>query len=315
MRAALLITLSLAELNAMAQISPKYLYNGVKRSFPVEVNRPRGADGDLKIQLLKPVTAEVEAEVAILPGQNDLAKLFPELWTNRNHRFYYAQLTAGGKRVGPALVLQPMNVPPVSRLAKDGKTVEFVPDEDEAFTGYRAYVDQDIEFQTTLGNIRFRLRPDAAPNTAFNVLELAKGGFYRDTIFHRVVALARGNPFVIQGGDPAGTGSGGPGFSYPLENSSLPHDFGVISMPRSTDPNTNGGQIFVCLSREGTARLDGKYASFGEAISGADVILKIAAVKTGKEDRPEDPPVIKRALVFGAAPYGTGKPPVKRPAK
>jgi peptidyl-prolyl cis-trans isomerase B (cyclophilin B) len=158
-----------------------------------------------------------------------------------------------------------------------------------------------------MGSIEFQLRPDAAPNTAWTIMELVKGGLYRDTIFHRVVAKRKdGTPFVIQGGDPTGTGSGSAGFSYPLENSPLLHDFGVISIARSTDPNTNGCQIFVGLSREGTKHLDSKYAAFGQAVKGGEVILKIAAVPVGKEDRPNDPPKIKNARLVDAPPYGTG---------
>ena len=158
-----------------------------------------------------------------------------------------------------------------------------------------------------MGTMEFRLRPDCAPNTAFNIMEFVRGGLYTNTIWHRVVAKRKdGTPFVIQGGDPAGTGSGGPGFSYPLENSPLPHDFGVISMPRSTDPNTNGCQLFVCLSREGTKHLDGKYASFGQLLRGADAVKKIAAVPVGKDDRPTNPPIIYRAKLVEAGPYVGG---------
>jgi len=78
------------------------------------------------------------------------------------------------------------------------------------YNGIRAYVDKHLILNTSMGDIEFQLRPDAAPNTAWTIMELAKGGLYRDTIFHRVVALRKdGNPFVIQGGDPTGTGSGG----------------------------------------------------------------------------------------------------------
>jgi peptidyl-prolyl cis-trans isomerase B (cyclophilin B) len=145
-------------------------------------------------------------------------------------------------------------------------------------------------------------------------MELVKGGLYTDTIWHRVVAKrADGSPFVIQGGDPAGTGSGGPGFAYALEKSTLPHDFGVISIARSTDPNTNGCQVFVCLSREGTKHLDGRYASFGQLVRGADAVLKIGAVPVGKEDRPLNPPKIHGAELIDAAPYGTGPAVLSRP--
>ena len=188
-------------------------------------------------------------------------------------------------------------------MLKPDKTVEFRKDEDDEYAGVQTWVDQDLVLETGLGTMRFRLRPDCAPNTVRTIMDLVRGGFYRDVVFHRVVPLARGFPFVIQGGDPAGTGNGGPGFAYALEDSPLPHDFGVISIARSTDPNTNGSQFFVCLSREGTARLDHKYASFGQLLAGADVVRRIAAVPTGKDDRPNDPPVVRRARLVNAAPY------------
>lgn len=300
-----------------AQIQPVYTYNGIGRSFPVRVQLPVGARGESTIQLLAPVTAEVVQKTTVQGGDQDLAKLFPDLWTNKKPSLLYAQLVLDGRKVGPALVLQPMLNPQISRLKADGKTVEFVTDEDgPMFNGFRAYVDKLIVLDTSMGMIEFQLRPDAAPNTTWTIMELVRGGQYRDTIFHRVVAKRKdGTPFVIQGGDPTGTGSGGPGFSYPLEDSTLPHDFGVISIARSTDPNTNGGQIFVCLSREGTKHLDHHYAAFGQAVKGADAILRIAAVPVGKEDRPNDPPRIKNARLVDAPPYGIGPKPISRDIK
>ena len=298
-----------------AQIRPNFPYNGINRSFPVKVKIPAGARGSAVIQLLEPVSAEVIIQKSVEGGNQDFAKIFPELWTEKHPKLVYAQLVVGDEKIGPAVVLQPMLNLQISRLKADGKTVEFVTDEDgPMFNGYRAYVDQHLVIDTSFGRIEFQLRPDAAPNTAWTIMELAKAGLYRDTVFHRVVAKRKdGTPFVIQGGDPTGTGSGGAGFSYPLENSPLPHSFGVISIARSTDPNTNGCQIFVALSREGTKHLDGKYASFGQAVKGTDVILKIAAVPVGKEDRPLDPPKIKNIRLIDAPPYGTGPKPLGRP--
>jgi cyclophilin family peptidyl-prolyl cis-trans isomerase len=299
----------------MAQLSTDFPYNGIGRPFPIRVHIPGGARGEASVQLLEPVTADIVDKARVTAGVQDLAKLFPDLWTLKRPKLVYAQLVVGDEKVGPALVLQPMLNPQISRLKADGKTVEFVADEDgPMYNGIRAYVDKHLILNTSMGDIEFQLRPDAAPNTAWTIMELAKGGLYRDTIFHRVVALRKdGNPFVIQGGDPTGTGSGGAGFSYPLEESTLPHDFGVISIARSTDPNTNGCQIFVALSRDGTKHLDGRYAAFGQAVRGAQVILKIAAVPVGKEDRPNDPPRIKNAKLVDAPPYGTGPKPLLRP--
>ena len=294
--------------SALAQIEPVYTYNGIHRTFPIRVRVPAGSRGAIQIELLKPVTAEVFEKAEVSGGQQDLAKLFPDLWNSKRPTVLYAQLVVNDQKIGAALVLQPMLNPGISRLKDDKKTVEFVADEDgPMFNGYRAYVDQHIVFETSMGTMEFKTRPDAAPNTAWTIMELVRGGQYRNTIFHRVVAKrADGSPFVIQGGDPTGTGSGGPGFSYPLEDSKLPHDFGVISIARSTDPNTNGGQIFVCLSRAGTKHLDHKYAAFGQLVKGAEVVRAIGAVPVGKEDRPTNPPVIRNAKLVNAGPYVGG---------
>lgn len=215
----------------------------------------------------------------------------------------YAQGMRNGKAVGSAVCFVPMLSPQVATL--DGKNVKFSPDEDQAFSGWRTFVEEDLLLETSEGRMRFRLRPDAAPGTVGHVRAFVKGGLYDGTIWHRVVAKrADGSPFVIQGGDPAGTGSGGPGWAYPLEDSSLPHDRGVISIARSTDPNTNGCQIFICLSRAGTKHLDHRYASFGQMIEGDGVLAKIGRVKIGANDRPVNPPKILRARLVPAAPRG-----------
>ncbi|MDP6602414.1 MAG: peptidylprolyl isomerase, partial [Phycisphaerales bacterium] len=113
--------------------------------------------------------------------------------------------------------------------------------------------------------------------------------------FHRIVPLtARGQGFVIQAGDPTGTGSGGPGWWLPIERSDLPHDFGVISMARANDPDSAGSQFFLCLSREGTARLDGQYCAFGETVEGEVTIKAIAATPLSDpaSGRPAEAPMI-----------------------
>jgi peptidyl-prolyl cis-trans isomerase B (cyclophilin B) len=97
-----------------------------------------------------------------------------------------------------------------------------------------------------------------------------------------------------------------------LENSDLPHDFGVISMARTADPNTNGSQIFLCLSRARTAMLDGKYVAFGVTVRGADALRELGAVPV-QGDRPVDPPMLKSARLVDAPPYGKGPGPVTDP--
>ncbi|RYG35254.1 peptidylprolyl isomerase [bacterium] len=296
---------------AQAQVEPSKLYQGVDRDFEVRVRIPR--DGKAALVWGRPDGSKI-SEITVKAGKVELSRAFPEFWNTVPKTVTYVQLRVDGKGVGAPLVLQPMNNPVISKLAADGKTVEFVPDEDQAFAGYRVYVAKNLLLETSFGKMEFRLRPDCAPNTAFNIMQFVEGGLYDETIWHRVVAKRPdGTAFVIQGGDPAGSGSGGPGFAYALEKSPLEHKFGTVSIARSTDPNTNGCQLFVCLSRAGTKHLDGRYASFGEMIQGKEAVLKTAAVPVGKDDRPNDPPKILRAKLVLAAPWGEEKAPLGEP--
>src|SRR5262249_2735408 len=114
--------------------------------------------------------------------------------------------------------------------------------------------------------------------------------------------------FVIQGGDPTGTGDGGPGYYLALEPSDLPHDFGVISMARADEPHSAGSQFFFCLSREGTRRLDGQYTSFGYATEGGDAIRRIASgtLEDPGAGKPAHPCVVKRVELVPAPPRQPG---------
>lgn len=327
---------------AGAQLTPSKLYFGIGRPIAMNVEVPPGAKGEARIALFEPGGESAKFVAPVAPGGADLASLFPNLWKPgadnasptgaEPPRLYYAQLEVGEARVGSPVVLQPMLNPGIFMLYSfeaqkpyfvDPKThkpsvdprqgrIMHTPDA-PVYSGLCAYVEQHAVFETSLGEIEFRLRPDAAPNTVRNFIQLVQGGFYDDIIFHRVVPRSpAGLPFVIQVGDPTGTGSGGPGYSVDFELSSLPHDFGVLSMARDDDPNTNGSQVFVCLSREGTAKLDGKYVSFGQAVSGAEVILAIGATPVNG-DRPVDPPVLKHVRLVPAPPFGMGPPVVNRP--
>lgn len=135
------------------------------------------------------------------------------------------------------------------------------------------------------GKIKVELYPEIAPNTVRNFISLVKKGFYNGVIFHRVIP-----GFMIQGGDPDGTGMGGPGYSIKGEFSSnkfkneLKHDRGVISMARSSRPNSAGSQFFIMVKN--SSHLDGEYASFGKVIEGMEEADKIVAVKTDYNDRP-----------------------------
>lgn len=290
---------------------PHFTYNPINRDVPVTVSIPKSVKGEASIKLLEPLTAKELGTASVNEGEVNLATLFPKLWTDRA-TVMYAQLFVGADKVGPALVLQPMLNVARAYVSQGSRNVVFQRPPSVVFTGYRIYADKHILMTTTEGDIEFELRPDAAPNTAWNFRELVGGGYYRDIIFHRIVPNGPNGPFVIQVGDPTGSGGGGPGYSIDLEQSNLPHDFGVLSMARTGEPDTGGSQVFVCLSREGTAFLDGQYTTFANAVTGADVIVKLSQVKLEGE-RPVDPPKIKSAKLIDAPPYGTGPKPVKRP--
>ncbi len=278
-------------------IQPDYTYNGVDRPFWVTLNAPRNAK-KLKLRLYRPEKNETVEEVDTKGGHIQLDQALPSLWKSKKAEVLYVQLLADGKSSGPSLVLQPMVNPPVVTLDPTTKNPKWEPDEDNTYAGIRCWVDQNVVLVTEFGEAEFKMRPDCAPNTVWNFMQLVQGGFYRDIIFHRIVQKhpKTGKMFVIQAGDPTGTGSGSPGYSFILEKSPLPHDFGVLGMARSTDPNTNGSQFYVALSREATQHLDGRYVTYGQLVRGKDVILKIANVEIGpKDDRPVKPPVIKSA--------------------
>ncbi len=135
------------------------------------------------------------------------------------------------------------------------------------------------------GVIVAELYPDVAPNTVNNFISLVKSGFYDGVIFHRVV-----EGFMIQGGSPDGTGSGGPDYSIKGEFTSngfendLKHTPGVLSMARANDPDSAGSQFFIMTSN--SPHLDGNYAAFGKVIEGMDVVYNIETVKTDYYDRP-----------------------------
>ncbi len=136
------------------------------------------------------------------------------------------------------------------------------------------------------GKIVLELYPDKAPNTVNNFISLVQKGFYNGLIFHRVI-----EGFMIQGGDPKGTGVGGPGYcikgefsSNRFAGNSIRHERGVISMARAMDPNSAGSQFFIMHAN--ASYLDGQYAAFGKVIKGMDVVDKIASVKTNYNDRP-----------------------------
>lgn len=148
-----------------------------------------------------------------------------------------------------------------------------------------------VQLETNKGNITLELFNDKAPKTVENFEKLVNKGFYDGTIFHRVI-----KNFMIQGGDPEGTGMGGPGYTIKDEfHKDLKHDRGVISMANS-GPNTGGSQFFITVIS--TPWLNNKHAVFGKVVEGMDVVDKIANAETEDGDRPaEEIKIIKAAIV------------------
>ena len=147
------------------------------------------------------------------------------------------------------------------------------------------------------GTMTAELYPEIAPNTVANFVNLVESGFYDGLIFHRVIP-----GFMIQGGDPQGTGMGGPGYTIKGEfahngfrQNNLRHTRGVLSMARSMMPNSAGSQFFIMHAD--APHLDGEYAAFGKITDGMDVVDAIASVRTGRQDRPVEEQRIRRMTV------------------
>ncbi|HZJ57138.1 MAG TPA: peptidylprolyl isomerase [Clostridia bacterium] len=162
---------------------------------------------------------------------------------------------------------------------------------------------KDVKYPTVTmkikgrGDIVIELYPEKAPETVANFVSLVEDGFYDGLTFHRIIP-----GFMIQGGDPEGTGTGGPGYSIKgefadngFEDNDLKHLRGVISMARSQHPDSAGSQFFIM--HDDSPHLDGAYAAFGKAIKGMDVVDAIAKTPTDMRDYPTEAQVIKKATV------------------
>ena len=154
-----------------------------------------------------------------------------------------------------------------------------------------------VKITMTNGDVmKAELYPEIAPNTVNNFISLVQKGFYDGLIFHRVIS-----GFMIQGGDPQGTGMGGPGYSIKGEfamngvRNDLKHTRGVLSMARSMMPNSAGSQFFIMHAN--APHLDGQYAAFGKVVEGLDVVDKIASVRTGWQDKPVEEQKIQSMTV------------------
>lgn|SRR5690554_741750 len=151
-----------------------------------------------------------------------------------------------------------------------------------------------VTIETDKGTFRVELWNDVAPGHAENFLKLARKGFYDGLTFHRIIP-----GFVIQGGCPKGDGTGGPGWRVNAEFNDREHQPGVLSMARSSDPDSAGSQFFVCLTREHCRHLDGQYTAFGKVTSGMDVVEKIGATPVDpRSGRPKgEPPRMTKVTV------------------
>ena len=154
-----------------------------------------------------------------------------------------------------------------------------------------------VTFTMENGDVmKAELYPDVAPNTVNNFISIVKKGFYDGLIFHRVIA-----GFMIQGGDPEGSGMGGPGYSIKGEfnyngvENNLKHSRGVLSMARAQHPDSAGSQFFIMHAD--APHLDGQYAAFGKLVEGEDVLDSIASIDTDWSDRPRTPQVMKTVTV------------------
>jgi len=145
--------------------------------------------------------------------------------------------------------------------------------------------------ETNRGVIKFEFFPEDAPGHVRNFIKLAQSGFYNGTVFHRVV-----KGFVIQGGDPEGTGRGGPGYQIKAEFNDRPHLEGTVAMARSGHPDSAGSQFYICLGR--LPALDGKYTVFGQVTEGMEAVHAVGNTRTSRE-RPVTDQVMEKVYIEG----------------
>jgi peptidyl-prolyl cis-trans isomerase B (cyclophilin B) len=137
-----------------------------------------------------------------------------------------------------------------------------------------------VKIATNFGDITVELMPEKAPKTVENFVKLAKSKFYDNKIFHRII---RG--FMMQGGCPQGTGTGGPGYTIKDEFNDTKHVLGTLSMARTSAPNSAGCQFYICFAP--APHLDGQYTAFGKVVDGIKVVQEIEKVPVGANDRPK----------------------------
>ena len=166
------------------------------------------------------------------------------------------------------------------------KTTVTTKEEIKKMSGTKAII------ETKFGNITLKFFPDVAPGHVKNFIDLAKKGFYDGTTFHRVIP-----GFMIQGGDPSGNGTGGPGYTIRAEFNDRPHKRGTLSMARTNMPDTAGSQFFICVANR--PDLDRQYTVFGEVEGGMAVVDKIVSQPRDVNDNPNERIEMKVKIVEG----------------
>ncbi len=156
---------------------------------------------------------------------------------------------------------------------------------------------QYVQMQTNAGPMTMDMAYDVAPNAVDGFLRLNGQGYYDGVLFHRII-----KGFVIQGGDPTGAGTGGPGYTTKAEFNGRQHQHGVLSMARTSDPDSAGSQFFICLDYAQTQALDNKYTVFGQVVDGLPTIDALAGAPTGTGDRPTAPQSILTSEVLPVVP-------------
>ena len=288
---------------AMILLQPVRMY--FQPGHPVEVSFDRAAilkaadadaDAAVKLLLLTP-DGKTTAEAA-LPADAarvDLAAAFPDaLWSGKVH---YVQTAIGDKQVGSPLVVVPQLTPGDPR---------------QQVNALRIFPEKLVEMTTSEGSILLRLDHAAAPNHAMHFELLVERGFYRNIPMHRILP-----DFVIQTGDPTGTGSGGPGYQLDLEPSDKQHHPGTLSMARSQARNSAGSQFFICLTREKCQHLDNLYTAFGDVVEGMDVVKKLGATPLAdpQAGRPVKAPMLESSRMVPAPPMSHwAQPAADRPS-
>jgi peptidylprolyl isomerase len=313
---------------------------------PVQVGVTGVSSGETWLALMSPDSDLEITRAPVGPGCVDLLEVFPLLRDTPPARAVEVQAFEGGKPDGPALVLVPMWTParpetaltslvrsglrqrstealdrlirtaPGSIPALDRQMIEEPRGENErVFTGYRVLQDRRVRVRTSLGDLEFALRHDAAPNAAAAFLRLVDGGFYDGTPIHRLVTIGpSARPVLAQMGDPTGTGFGGAGERIGYEASTLKQRRGVLSLARVPgDPDSASSQFIIALSDEEAGVLEGAATPIGELTLGSAVLDDLAAVPVGPRDpevpgSPKDRPLatlkIERAWTVDAPPRG-----------